>query len=125
MLRKHYGLATPALIKRTRGTMKKVILGAALCSAAVAFASPANADATSDFWTAAASTISDWLLGSSSATNGSTDPDFLSGSTHALILGTTGMSTPTDSYIGAATSLYLDPHGYDGTIASTLALTTP
>jgi PE-PPE domain len=111
--------------------MKKVILGAALCSAAVAFASPANADATSDFWTAAANAISDWLLGSSSpvATSGSlagsTNADFLSSSTNALILGATGDPTPTASYIGEAARLYLDPNGYDGTTATTLALTTP
>jgi PE-PPE domain len=111
--------------------MKKAILGAALCTAAVAFASPANADATSDFWTAAANAISDWLLGSGipAATSGSpvgpTDADFLDGSTHALILGATGDPTPTASYISEATNLYLDPHGYDGTAASTLALTTP
>ena len=110
--------------------MKKVILGAALCSAAIAFASPANADASSDFWTAALNAISDWLLGSSSAAAsgplvGPTDADFLDGSTHALILGATGDPTPTASYISEATNLYLDPHGYDGTAASTLALTTP
>jgi hypothetical protein len=111
--------------------MKKVILGAALCSAAIAFASPANADATSDFWTAAANAISDWLLGSSSAAAnsgslaGSTDADFLSGSTNALILGATGDPTPTASYIGEAATLYLGPNGYDGTTASMLALTTP
>jgi hypothetical protein len=111
--------------------MKKVILAAALCSAAVAFASPANADATSDFWTAAANAITDWLLGSSSAASsggsvvGPTDADFLDGSTNALILGATGDPTPTASYISEATNLYLDLHGYDGTTASTLALTTP
>jgi hypothetical protein len=111
--------------------MKKVILSAALFSAAVAFASPASADTTSDFWTAAANAISDWLLGSGSAaaTGGSlvdfTDADFLSGSTNALVLGATGLSTPTASYIGEATTLYLDPSGYDGTTASTLGLTTP
>ena len=47
--------------------MKKVILGAALCSAAVALAGAANADGASDF---------------------------LSGSTDALILGSTGIPTP-------------------------------
>ncbi len=111
--------------------MKKVILSAALCSAAIAFASPANADASSDFWTAAVNAISDWLLGSSSAVDtsnslaGPTDSDFLSGSTNALVLGATGDPTPTASYIAEATKLYLDPNGYDGTTASTLALTTP
>jgi PE-PPE domain len=78
--------------------MKIVILGAALCSAAVALASSANADG---------------------------DSDFLSGSTNALILGSTGVPTPNDAYISAAENLYLDLNGYDGTAASTLALTTP
>jgi hypothetical protein len=111
--------------------MKKVILAAALCSAAVAFASPANADSTSDFWTAAANTIIDWLLGSGSggaasgSLAGSTDADFLSGSTNALVLGATGSPTPDAAYIGEAATLYLDPNGYDGTTATTLALTTP
>ena len=76
--------------------MKKVILGAAMCSAAVAWAGAANADS-----------------------------DFLSGSTNALVLGATGMPTPTAAYISEAENLYLDPNGYDGTPASTLALTTP
>jgi hypothetical protein len=78
--------------------MKKVILGAALCSAAVALAGAANADEGSDF---------------------------LSGSTNALILGPTGIPTPGPAYISDAVNLYLDPNGYDGTDASTLALTTP
>jgi PE-PPE domain len=78
--------------------MKKVILGAALCTAAVALAGAANADGASDF---------------------------LSGSTNALILGVTGIPTPDAAYISDAENLYLDPHGYDGTAASTLALTTP
>ena len=78
--------------------MKKVILGAALCSAAVALAGPATADGSSDF---------------------------LSGSTGALVLGSTGIPTPDAGYITGAESLYLDPSGYDGTAASTLALTTP
>ncbi|MGB6208638.1 PE-PPE domain-containing protein [Mycobacterium sp.] len=77
--------------------MKKMILGAALCSAAVALAGSANAD----------------------------NSDFLSGSTNALILGSTGMPTPDASYISGAESLYLEPSGYDGTVATTLALTTP
>ena len=47
--------------------MKRVILGAALCSAAVALAGAANADGADDF---------------------------LSGSTNALILGVTGIPTP-------------------------------
>lgn len=78
--------------------MKKVILGAALCSAAVALAGAANADEASDF---------------------------LSGSTNALILGSTGIPTPDAAYMSDAEKLYLDPNGYDGTTASTLALTTP
>ena len=78
--------------------MKKVILGAALCSAAVALAGAANADGASDF---------------------------LSGSTNALILGVTGIPTPDAAYISDAESLYLDPSGYHGTAASALALTTP
>jgi hypothetical protein len=79
--------------------MKKAILGAALCSAAVALAGAANADGA--------------------------DSDFLFGSTHALILGSTGVPTPGADYINDAVNLYLDPNGYDGTVASTLALTTP
>jgi hypothetical protein len=78
--------------------MKKVILGAALCSTAVALAGAANADGAGDF---------------------------LSGSTDALVLGSTGISTPFAAYISGAENLYLDPNGYDGTAASVLALTTP
>jgi hypothetical protein len=79
--------------------MKKVILGAALCSTAVALAGAANADGA--------------------------DGDFLSGSTNALILGSTGIPTPNAAYIAGAENLYLDANGYDGTTATTLALTTP
>jgi hypothetical protein len=78
--------------------MKNVILGAALCGAALALAGAAHADV---------------------------DNDFLSGSTNALILGPTGIPTPGAGYISAAESLYLEPNGYDGTIASAAALTTP
>ena len=78
--------------------MKKMILGAALCSAAVALAGAANADGGNDL---------------------------LSGSTDALILGPTGIPTPDAAYISDAENLYLDPNGYDGTAATTLALTTP
>src|SRR5947209_8838497 len=78
--------------------MKKMILGAALCSAAVALAGAANADGANDF---------------------------LSGSTDALILGSTGIPTPDAAYIAGAENLYLDPNGYDGTTGTTLALTTP
>lgn len=77
--------------------MKKVILGLSLCSAAVVLAGAANAD----------------------------DGDFLFGSTHALILGSTGIPTPDAGYIAGAESLYLDPNGYDGAAASAQALTTP
>jgi PE-PPE domain len=78
--------------------VKKVILGAALCSAAVALAGAANADGANDF---------------------------LSGSTNALILGVTGIPTPDAAYISDAENLYLNPNGYDDPAASTLALTTP
>jgi hypothetical protein len=78
--------------------MKNVILGAALCSASLALAGAANADGASDF---------------------------LSGSTDALILGSTGIPTPNAAYITGAENLYLDANGYDGTAASALALTTP
>jgi hypothetical protein len=77
--------------------MKKVILGAALCGAAVALAGAANAD----------------------------NNEFLSYSTNALILGPTGIPTPDAAYISDAENLYLNPLGYDGTTATTLALTTP
>ncbi|WP_428340335.1 PE-PPE domain-containing protein [Mycobacterium sp.] len=115
--------------------MKKVILGAALWSAAVALASPTHADTSSDFWTAATNAISDWLLGPATAaatgdslvgaTEADATVDFLSGSTNALILGPTGIPTPNAAYITDAENLYLYPNGYDGTTATTLALTTP
>jgi len=79
--------------------MKKVILGAALCSATVALAGSASADGA--------------------------DSEFLAGSTNALILGSTGIPTPDAGYIAGAESLYLEPNGYDGAAASALALTTP
>jgi PE-PPE domain-containing protein len=79
--------------------MKKMILGAAVCSAAVVWAGAANADGA--------------------------DSDFLSGSTNALVLGSTGIPTPDAAYIAGAENLYLDPNGYGGTPATTLALTTP
>jgi len=117
--------------------MKKVILGAALWCAAVAFASPVNADsasASSDWWssltaswTTSWNTLEDWLLGLTNpgGPGGAEASGFLSGSTHALILGPTGIPTPDAAYIGIAEKLYLDPAGYDGTSATTLALTTP
>lgn len=111
--------------------MKKVILGAALCGAAIAFASPASADDNENFWAAAANTISDWLLGvnggavSDNALVDITPGDFLDGSTNALVLGATGMPTPTAMYLDAATNLYLLPNGYEGDTASIIGLTTP
>jgi PE-PPE domain len=106
--------------------MKKVILGAALCSAAVALAGPANADITSD-WLSSLTNVEDWLFGLTKASDASAADasGFLSGSTNALILGPTGIPTPDAAYISDAEKLYLDPHGYDGTTATTLALTTP
>lgn len=101
-----------------------------MCGAAIAFASPANADSNSDFW-ATASSVIDWLLGPSAGVSssvsvpGPSDTDFLEGSTNALILGATGMPTPTASYMTEAASLYLDPNGYEGNYASLVALTTP
>jgi PE-PPE domain len=79
--------------------------------AAVASADAANA-ATSSGFLAAANTAG-------------ANSDFLSGSTHALILGPTGISTPDAAYISDAENLYLYPNGYDGTTATTLPLTTP
>jgi hypothetical protein len=106
--------------------MKKVILGAALCSAAVALAGPANADNTSD-WLSSLTNVEDWLFGLTKASDASAADasGFLSGSTNALILGPTGIPTPDAAYISDAEKLYLDPNGYDGTTATTLALTTP
>ena len=86
-------------LKNKGAAMKKVILGVALCGAAVGLAGAANADGVNS--------------------------DFLSGSTDALILGPTGIPTPDAAYISDAENLYLDPNGYDGTTATTLALTTP
>jgi hypothetical protein len=115
--------------------MKKVILGAALCSAALAFAGPADADTTSDFWAVLVNDIDNLLIGPSNAagtgdlvvgsTTAASTGEFLSGSTHALVLGPTGIPTPDAAYITDAENLYLDPNGYDGTTATTLALTTP
>jgi hypothetical protein len=112
--------------------MKKTILAAALCGAAVALASPANADTSSDFWVNAEKLISEYLISPSSTSStgeslvgaGATS-EFLHGSTNALILGPTGIPTPDAAYISDATNLYLDPNGYAGTVATTLPLTTP
>jgi hypothetical protein len=116
--------------------MKKAILGAAFCGAAIAFASPANADTSTDFWANALSAIDTWLLGPATASATSSDPvlgatdaatgsDFLSGSTQAFILGPTGIPTPNAFYISDAENLYLNPNGYEGNALTTLALTTP
>ncbi|WP_292974752.1 PE-PPE domain-containing protein [Mycobacterium sp.] len=131
--------------------MKKMILGAALCGAGIALAAPANADNGTDWWSAltgdwwsgttsgAADTTTNllgdwsnafsWLFGVPSVEDGAgallDDPDFLEGSTHALILGATGVPTPNAAYISAAMNLYLFPNGYDGDTATTIALTTP
>ncbi len=114
--------------------MKKVILGAALCSVAMTLASPASADSTSD-WLSGLTAIEDLLFGWNKAADpgaslpGLTSADdgsaFLSGSTNALILGPTGVPTPNAAYIADAEKLYLFPNGYEGTTATTLALTTP
>lgn len=82
--------------------MKHLILGAALCGAALAVAAAADAEA-----------------------DAADSYDFLYGSTNALILGPTGIPTPNADYISDALNLYLEPNGYDGTTASTVALTTP
>ena len=79
--------------------MKQVIFGAALCGAALALAGAANA-ANDNY-------------------------DFLYGSTNALVLGPTGIPTPSASYISNGIDLYLEPLGYHGTDASTLPLTMP
>jgi PE-PPE domain len=107
--------------------MKKVILGAALCCASVALAGPANADNTSD-WLTNLTNVEDSLFGlttASGVTSAAGASGFLSGSTNALILGPTGIPTPDAAYISDAEKLYLDPNGYHGTTATTLALTTP
>ncbi|RRR46849.1 PE-PPE domain-containing protein [Mycolicibacter terrae] len=80
--------------------MKHLILGAALCGAALGLAAAANAADEDNY-------------------------DFLYGSTNALILGPTGIPTPNAAYISDVLNLYLEPNGYEGTPASTLALTTP
>lgn len=79
--------------------MKQVIAGVALGGAALALAGAANA-ANDNY-------------------------EFLYGSTDALVLGPTGISTPTANYISNGIDLYLEPLGYNGTVASTLPLTMP
>ncbi|MDD7814943.1 PE-PPE domain-containing protein [Mycobacterium sp. CSUR Q5927] len=88
--------------------MKKVIFGAALCGAALALAAGAhaNADSAADITTQATY-------------------DFLYGSTEALVLGPTGIPTPSANYISNGIDLYLEPMGYQGTVASSEALTMP
>jgi hypothetical protein len=88
--------------------MKKVIFGAALCGAALALAGAAhaNADTAADATTQASY-------------------DFLYGSTDALVLGPTGIATPSANYISNGIDLYLAPLGYEGTVASSHALTLP
>jgi len=82
--------------------MKQLIFGAVLGGAALALAAGANAESyTYD------------------------NSQFLYGSTDALVLGPTGISTPSANYISSAMNLYLDPLGYGGTTDSTLPLTTP
>ncbi|WP_293004394.1 PE-PPE domain-containing protein [Mycobacterium sp.] len=121
--------------------MKKVILGAAICGAtlyggAATFAGSANADTGSDWLSSLTNTVDDWmsgLTGSSAASVLAPDfaasaddgTDFLASSDHALILGPTGIPTPNSAYITDAENLYLYPNGYEGTAATTLALTTP
>ncbi|WP_046295600.1 PE-PPE domain-containing protein [Mycolicibacter arupensis] len=80
--------------------MKQLIFGAALCGAALAFAGAANAANDRQY-------------------------DFLYGSTDALVLGPTGISTPGAGYISNGLDLYLGPLGYEGNSASTLPLTLP
>ena len=91
------------------------ICGAALYGDAAAFAAEANADTGTDWLTSLTSTVDDWMSGLTSATASTsasgastiaaslatTDDgtDFLSGSTHALILGPTGIPTPNSAYI--------------------------
>ncbi|GFG69991.1 PE family protein [Mycolicibacter senuensis] len=80
--------------------MKRLIIGAALCGAAMAFAATANAADQNDY-------------------------DFLYGSTDALVLGPTGIGTPSANYISNGIDLYLEPLGYQGTVESSQALTLP
>ncbi|MGB3473960.1 MAG: PE-PPE domain-containing protein [Mycobacterium sp.] len=80
--------------------MKQIIFGVALCGAALAFAGAANAANDNQY-------------------------DFLYGSTDALVLGPTGIATPTANYISNGIDLYLDPLGYGGTVESSVALSMP
>lgn len=78
------------------------ILGGALCGATLACAAAANAEAyTFD------------------------NSEFLYGSTSALVLGPTGIATPSDNYIRNGIDLYLEPLGYQGSVESSEALTLP
>ncbi|MEZ0381566.1 MULTISPECIES: PE-PPE domain-containing protein [Mycobacteriaceae] len=80
--------------------MKRLIIGAALCGAAMAFAGTANAADENKY-------------------------DFLYGSDEALVLGPTGIGTPSANYISNGIDLYLEPLGYEGTVESSHALTLP
>lgn len=83
--------------------MKKVILAGVLCGAALAFASAANAESAYTF----------------------DNSQFLYGSNDALVLGPTGIPTPSANYISNGIDLYLEPLGYQGTVESSQALTLP
>ncbi|WIM88477.1 PE-PPE domain-containing protein [Candidatus Mycobacterium wuenschmannii] len=131
--------------------MKKTILAAALCGVAIAFSGTAKADSSND-WLSGLTAIDNWFaeMAAASSTNnwltaliglenlfnpgngslpdpvgGGDGAEFLSGSTHALVLGATGVSTPSANYVSDALNLYLEPNGYDGNFDSALALTTP
>jgi len=80
--------------------MKQIIFGAVLFGAALGLAGAANAANDNQY-------------------------DFLYGSTDALVLGPTGIATPSANYISNGIDLYLGPLGYGGTVASTLPLTMP
>jgi hypothetical protein len=49
---------------------------------------------------------------------------FLDGSTEALILGGTGIPTPSGGYLGTVDTLYLQPNGFDGTTIASTTLET-
>ncbi|UVO10727.1 PE-PPE domain-containing protein [Mycobacterium sp. SVM_VP21] len=80
--------------------MKQIIFGAMLFGAALGLAGAANAANDNQY-------------------------EFLYGSTDALVLGPTGIPTPSANYISNGVDLYLGPLGYSGTVASTLPLTMP
>jgi hypothetical protein len=88
--------------------------------------SPTSGDQTGSAATTLAGAATDptnaALVGANTA---GANSDFLSGSTNALVLGPTGISTPDAAYINDALNLYLYPNGYQGTFLTTLPLTTP